>query len=80
MHKKLGSFFLSLFLITGFTLAVTTGKAHAYIEIGSATLVIQALLAGLFGGLFAIKMFWRRIMDNLGRLFAKNKGANPPTE
>lgn len=80
MAKQLISSFISLFLVTGFYLALTTGQAHAYIDIGSGTLMLQALLASFFGSLFAIKVFWRRIVDNVNRLLSKDKGPTPPAE
>ncbi len=80
MYKKLSSFLLSVFLVTGFFMNLTIREAHAYIDIGSGTLMLQALLASLFGSIFALKMFWRRIVDNVNRLLSKDKGPTPPSE
>ena len=78
MHKRLGSLLLSLFLVTGFYWTITTGEVHAYIDIGTGTLMIQALLASLFGSLFAIKVFWRRIVDKVNGFISKDNGTIPP--
>lgn len=37
--------------------------AHAYLDGGTAALLFQALAAALFGALFAVKMFWARIVS-----------------
>ena len=73
MHKRLGSLVLSTFLIAGFILAVGTSQAHAYIDAGSASFMIQVLVASAFGSLIALKMFWRRITGQLSRLFSRVK-------
>ncbi|MDD5040571.1 MAG: hypothetical protein PHY34_05485 [Patescibacteria group bacterium] len=41
--------------------------AHAYIDAGSGSYIIQIIVATFLGGLFAIKIFWKKII-----LFAKN--------
>jgi hypothetical protein len=48
-----------------------TFKANAYIDPGTGSLIIQALIAGIAGGLFAIKMFWRQIKLFFSNLFTK---------
>jgi hypothetical protein len=61
LKKRIGSSALSLFLVTGFWWSLTTGNAHAYIDAGSGSLLIQVLIAGMFGFLFTAKLFWQRI-------------------
>ena len=58
-------FFLVLFLL------VSTKKAHAYLDPGTGSFILQMLAAGVLGGLFAIKTFWRQIIDFLRRIFSK---------
>jgi len=43
---------------------------HAYIDAGTGSLFIQFLIAGAVGGLFLIKIFWRKIKAFFGNLFA----------
>ena len=62
MKKHLGSSALSLFLVTGFLWSLSTEDAHAYIDPASGSLLIQVLFAGLFGFIFAAKLFWQRII------------------
>jgi len=80
MYKQLSSFLLSVFLVFGFFMTLTIKQAHAYIDIGSGALMLQVALASLFGSVFAIKVFWRRVLDNVGRLLSKDKDPTPPIE
>jgi hypothetical protein len=46
-------------------------NAWAYIDPSSGSYFLQMLLASLLGGLFALKVFWRRIKSFVVRLFSK---------
>ena len=48
-----------LFLIT----CLVAPNAHAYLDPGSGSMMLQMLLAGVAGVALAIKMFWRRILS-----------------
>lgn len=37
----------------------------AYIDMGSGSFLLQFLVAGIAGALFAVKIYWRRIVDRL---------------
>ena len=41
----------------------------AYIDPGTGSYVLQILIAGLVGGAFALKMFWRNVTAFLSRIF-----------
>ena len=73
MYKSLSSLLISIFFTAGFILAVTTKEAHAYIDIASGSIIVQALVASAFGGLIAIRAFWNRITQSLSRFLAKLK-------
>ena len=45
--------------------------AHAYLDPGTGSYILQLLLAGLLGALFAVKLFWIRIKKFFGGLFSK---------
>jgi hypothetical protein len=45
-------------------------EAHAYLDPGAGSYILQILIAGLFGALFMLKVFWGRIVG----LF--NKGSS----
>jgi len=36
--------------------------AHAYLDPGNGSMMVQLLLAGLAGVMVALKMYWRRIL------------------
>jgi hypothetical protein len=44
-------------------------SAHAYIDPGTGSYILQIVIAGIAAGAFAIKLFWRRIRA----LFSSNK-------
>jgi hypothetical protein len=59
-----------LFLFFLFTFACVY-DASAYIDPGTGSLIVQAIIAGIAGGLFAIKTFWRQIKSFFSNLFSK---------
>jgi len=42
--------------------ALGTPSAHAYIDPGSGSYILQILVAGALGALFSLKLFWHRIL------------------
>lgn len=46
-------------------------QAHAYLDAGSGSIVVQAIIAVFAGAAFAIKIYWRK----LRYFFSKNKRA-----
>jgi len=52
-------------------IAIIPHIAFAYIDPGTGSYIIQIVIAGLVGGLFAIKMFWIRIKTFITSLFKK---------
>ena len=42
-------------------------EAHAYLDPGTGSYIIQILIAGLFGALFMLKVFWGSIMGFFGK-------------
>jgi hypothetical protein len=75
MVSRVGSVFVLVLLATGFTSTVTLGRAHAYIDAGSGTFFLQILLASVFGSLFMLKVFWRRLVTRISRMAGIVKGA-----
>lgn len=56
-------------------LVASPAVAHAYIDPGTGSILIQGLIAAIVGGLFTIKLWWRRIKG----LFTRHQDA-PPEE
>ena len=46
---------------------------HAYIDAGTGSLIIQFLIAGAVGGLFLIKVFWKKVKAFFSSLFSRAK-------
>ena len=42
-------------------------EAHAYLDPGAGSYILQILIAGLFGALFMLKLFWGRIAGFFGK-------------
>lgn len=47
--------------------------ANAYLDPGTGSIIIQALIAGFVGAVFVIKIYYRRIKDFFVKIFAKKK-------
>jgi hypothetical protein len=45
--------------------------AHAYLDPGTGSYVVQLLIGTLLGGLFAVGMFWRRVVASIKRFFKR---------
>lgn len=58
------------------TVIVFPPKAHAYLDPGTGSYVIQVAAAVFFGGIFFLKTFWSRITMFLGSLFGKKEKNN----
>ena len=52
---------------------VFVNHAHAYIDPGTGSMIIQGLLAAIAAGAVAISIFWHRLKDFWGRLFGRDK-------
>lgn len=53
-------------------LALLPGLAHAYLDPGTGSYVLQILVGALLGGLFAIGIFWRRVLAFVRRIFTRS--------
>ena len=47
--------------------------AISYLDPGSGSFILQILIATLVGGLFVIKMYWKRITEFFRNLFSKGR-------
>lgn len=46
-------------------------NAHAYLDPGTGSFILQMLIAGVLGALFALKVFWKQIKAFFNNLFTK---------
>lgn len=47
--------------------------AYAYLDPGTGSYILQLLIAALLGGLFAVKLYWKRIKIFFKNLFSRGK-------
>lgn len=57
-------------------LLLSPTSAHAYLDPGTGSYVVQMIIAGLLGAAFAVKMYWLRIKRFVSGLFSKNERGN----
>ena len=56
---------LSLLVLTLLAMGLWPANAHAYIDPGTGSFVIQGIIAAVVGAGFAIKVYWHRIVSAL---------------
>jgi hydrogenase-4 membrane subunit HyfE len=73
-------FKLAFFLMAVFVM-VFPARAHAYLDPGTGSYILQVIAAVLFAGLFLIKTWWTQIRNFISRIFRrkdeKNNKKNP---
>ena len=47
--------------------------AYGYLDPGTGSYILQLILGGLLGGLFAVGLFWKKVVAFVKRLFAPRK-------
>ena len=71
MNKVAVSVFFSLYIL------FLSAPAHAYLDPGNGSMLLQLLLGGVAGLSVVLKLYWRRFLTAIG--FAKQE-ATPPSE
>lgn len=61
----------TLLIIGVAILGILPLPAAAYIDPGSGSYLFQMLIAGILGGLFAMKVFWKKLVLFITRLLSK---------
>lgn len=54
----------------------TTTPAHAYLDPGTGSLILQALIAGIAAALAAVKIFWLKITIFFGKIKSAFSGTD----
>ena len=62
----------SVLLILLAAAVLQTRNAYAYLDPGTGSLLLQAIITGFLGAVFAIKVFWHRIKDFASGLFSRS--------
>lgn len=60
---------LALFAVLA---AMLPRSAHAYLDPGTGSYILQILVAALFGSLFALKMYWNNVTGFLRNMFVRS--------
>lgn len=71
---------ISIVILTLSFLVLVVQDAHAYLDPGTGSYILQVTIAFLAGASFAIKIFWKNIKIYLSNLFSKNKKHNQQNE
>lgn len=50
---------------------VFTEEIYAYLDPGTGSYILQLIIAGLLGGLFALKMFWSKVKNFFVNVFSR---------
>ena len=58
--------FLVVLALASIAMSIGT-PAHAYLDAGTGSMVLQLLLGGVAGALVLFKLYWHRLKDLLGR-------------
>ncbi|MCX6653769.1 MAG: hypothetical protein NTY03_01475 [Candidatus Bathyarchaeota archaeon] len=71
MKRPTASIISSMFLFV--PLLVSREQIQPYIDAGTSSIIIQAVIGGLFAGLVALKIFWGRVSTFFKNLFSRGK-------
>lgn len=69
-----------LALLLGAIILACPPRAHAYLDPGTGSYLIQVILAALLGGAVALKLFWRNISGFFRRLFSRRTAPEGPSD
>jgi hypothetical protein len=58
-------------LLLALLLLALPSTAHAYLDPGTGSYIVQLLIGTVLGGLFAVGMFWRRVVASIKRFFKR---------
>lgn len=58
---------------------VVPPRAHAYLDPGTGSFVLQALIAGLLGALLALKLYWKQVKKAVRTFLMERKDSERKT-
>jgi len=56
-------------------LLFSTQDAYAYLDPGTGSMILQGLIGGIAGGMFAIRIYWSKLKSRFGRMPASRRDA-----
>lgn len=77
MKRTTGNFSWAMVLTIGyFALFMAAERpAHAYLDPGSGTMIIQMIVAALAGALLSLRLFWRSLKENVMAFFSRGESS-----
>ena len=73
MNKKKTCNTITILAMLLIFIVITAENAFAYLDPGTGSFMLQMLIAGILGGLFAIKTYWAKIKIFINKIFNKEK-------
>lgn len=64
---------VNLFFFSALYMAVVPQPAHAYLDPGTGSYILQIAAAALFGSLFALKMWWKQITGFISNMLGRKE-------
>jgi hypothetical protein len=64
--------FKNVLILAPILLFLSIRKAHAYIDPGTGSYIIQVMIGGLLGAAFALKIYWKKVKAYFINLFSKH--------
>ena len=72
--------FAQLFNIAGYPFLEIAARPANYLDPGSGSYLLQLLIAGALGALFALRLYWGRVKGYFARLFGKSEDEEEQTD
>lgn len=66
-------------LVAALCLFAVATPAHAYMDPGSMSVIVTAVLGGIAAVGYTARLYWAKLKDRVGRLFGR-AGPSPPDE
>ncbi|MFQ5852427.1 MAG: hypothetical protein ACE5JU_17830 [Candidatus Binatia bacterium] len=66
----------TIYLALVLVLFLFVADAHAYIDPGTGSYILQLTIAGLLGAAYVLKVYWRKALDFIRNVFLKSKKDN----
>jgi len=66
-------------IVVALVLVLLMDNAYAYLDPGTGSYILQLLIAGVLGGLFAIKVYWAKLKAFMMSRFGKRSGGEEET-
>ncbi|MFQ5923669.1 MAG: hypothetical protein ACE5M4_12580 [Anaerolineales bacterium] len=66
--------------MTGWVVVALLVRPASYLDPGSGSYLLQLLIAGALGALFALRLYWTRVKEFFQNLFSRSADDEDPRE